>query len=470
MRSLLRSLLSAVVVAAAFACSTTPALELSVTPKSIAGDGVSPVTVTVKLTKGGAPSEGTVHLTTSGGSFKESGGGGDPTVVDVTVSDGTGTAIILPPRKGRGTLDVKATASLEGAALTQSKSVALTPAGGLANTISFSCARQNIGALVSGRSEAIHVQCTAVAKNVNNQVIPNASIETMAEAGRLQWVTNPDDGVQNLIYTVDVGASPPKDVEPLDASGKPTSTCAPACQTDPNAAGCVEPCWVGGGVTHNPRDGVATLMVAVPGVKAFDDKGEPFVDADDDGARGPSEAYIDVNGNGKYDVADGTQHERMVWAALRIVWSGEADTSPTSHGSKITKVGGTGTTATMQLRLNDSNFNSLAADGTAGADAVQVSSSACNNGGSITVAPAALKLNQITPGIKFDPITGDISGPGFPSTYRNGSDYSFTATVDAAGNTCDLEATLSRTYDPGAPGFPSTGELSSESIAGSIAF
>src|SRR3954467_1922511 len=106
MRLPLRSLLSAVFAAAAFACSTTPALELSVTPNTIAGDGVSPVTVTVKLTKGGAPADGSVHLTTSAGSFKDAGfGSGDPTALELTVSDGAGTAIILPPRRGSGTMD-----------------------------------------------------------------------------------------------------------------------------------------------------------------------------------------------------------------------------------------------------------------------------------------------------------------------------------------------------------------------------
>ena len=48
---------------ASAACSTTPALTLTATPDSIGGDGQSPITVTAKVTSGGAPAADgtTVH-------------------------------------------------------------------------------------------------------------------------------------------------------------------------------------------------------------------------------------------------------------------------------------------------------------------------------------------------------------------------------------------------------------------------
>src|SRR5438270_13738663 len=98
-------LLAAVLCAA---CSTTPGLELVVTPANIPGDGTSPVTVQVKLTRSGSPADGVVHVTTSAGRFKDP-SGGDPTVIEANPSDGVATVYIIPPRKGRGTIDIVAT-------------------------------------------------------------------------------------------------------------------------------------------------------------------------------------------------------------------------------------------------------------------------------------------------------------------------------------------------------------------------
>jgi hypothetical protein len=455
--------------------STTPGLELTVTPGQIAGDGASPVTVRAKLTKGGAPADGTVHITVSAGTIKETAGVGDPQAYDATTSDGVVEATIIPPRKGRGTIDVKVTSSLEGTALSQASSVNLVPAGGLASSLDFTCAKQNIGAFVSGRTDPIHVLCTAVAKDASGKAITNASIETMAEAGHLDWVTDDQDGTQRLIYTVNPGDPPPRDVDPFDATGKPASSCPAACQNDPNASGCVEPCWIEGGVTHNPRDGLATLVVAVPGVKAFDDRGEPFVDTDDDGARSVGEAYIDYNGNGKYDPPSGALTERMIWRAVRIVWSGDVDTSATTHGSRLVTTTIAGTSGSVTLRINDKNFNTVAAAGVAGADTIQLTSNSCTDGHTLTI-PDSLKLEQVKPGIKLlldqgqpDQMAG-IDGPGFSSTYRQGSDYSFNATVDATPTQCDLKGTLNRTYDPGAPGFDPAGDLGTEEISGALSF
>ena len=96
------------------ACSGTPQLELIVTPASVPGDGATPVSIQVKLTRSGSPAEGTVHVTTSAGRFQNP-SGGDPTVMDDTT--GNATMYLIPPRKGRGTIDFVATSSLDGMAL-----------------------------------------------------------------------------------------------------------------------------------------------------------------------------------------------------------------------------------------------------------------------------------------------------------------------------------------------------------------
>ena len=87
------------------------------------------------------------------------------------------------------------------------------------------------------------------------------------------------------------------------------------------------------GITHNPRDGIATLVAAVPAVKGFDNQGEPFVDKNDNGTRDADEPFIDYNGNGKWDGPTGQLQDHMVWKVFRMIWSGEAQFSQTGTGT-----------------------------------------------------------------------------------------------------------------------------------------
>src|SRR5258708_188153 len=45
------------------ACSTTPAITVVATPATVAGDGLSVITVTAKPTEGGSPIDAVVHFT-----------------------------------------------------------------------------------------------------------------------------------------------------------------------------------------------------------------------------------------------------------------------------------------------------------------------------------------------------------------------------------------------------------------------
>ncbi len=164
-----------------------------------------------------------------------------------------------------------------------------------------------------------------------NHPIANASVQTLAEAGTLSWARD-NAAVQEFVYTVRPDDPPPKDVSPFDGNGKELEVCPAACNAGPFSAGCNtgEPCYTdSSGVTHNPRDGIATLIAAVPGVKGFDNQGEPFVDVNDNGVRDPGEPFIDHNGNGKYDGPDGSLKDHMVWKSFRMIWSGQASVSAT---------------------------------------------------------------------------------------------------------------------------------------------
>jgi hypothetical protein len=461
------------------ACSTTPGLVLSATPNTIGGDGESPVTIKASVTRGGAPVDSaTVHVTATSGVLDGS-EPGTPGLADVATSAGDAIVKLTVPRVGRGIITINASVSLDGVSVSQTSTVTLTPAGGKADALLFTCDQQNVGGLVTGRTDAVHVHCNATA-SVGGKPIKNASIEAYAEAGSLEWLKD-DSGAQQLIYTIAAGARPPLDVDPFDGTGKPRAVCPSACVTDPTTCD-GEPCWVDNGTTRNPRDGVATLMVAVPAVAGFFDGntayGEPFVDADDDGLRGSSESFIDVNGNGKYDDANGAsagqkQDVRMLWKSVRIIWSGSADMSATAHGSKITgKASGTSLTSGL-LRVHDRNYNKLAAVGAAGTDVVDLGGD-CTQSATFTASPARLKMIQeAKTGILFGPDEAHpLSGPGFPTTYRQGTEYPVSGSVDDASMKpiCTVTASVNRSYDPGAPGFSPTGTSDAEEIIGSISF
>jgi hypothetical protein len=104
--------------------------------------------------------------------------------------------------------------------------------------------------------------------------------------------------------------------------------------------------------THNPRDGLVTVIVSAIGEEgfvdgsnggaadgqynageAFVDQGEPFVDANDNGIRDANEPYTDVNTNGIYDGPNGAwDSNTVVWAETRVLYSGYATLVSTTPG------------------------------------------------------------------------------------------------------------------------------------------
>lgn len=94
--------------------------------------------------------------------------------------------------------------------------------------------------------------------------------------------------------------------------------------------------------THNPRDGVVTVLAIADGEEGFfdlngngvydlgepfTDQGEPFVDQDDDGVWTPGEWFLDVNGNGAYDPPNGVwDASAKIWTQTAVVYTGPATT------------------------------------------------------------------------------------------------------------------------------------------------
>jgi hypothetical protein len=90
--------------------------------------------------------------------------------------------------------------------------------------------------------------------------------------------------------------------------------------------------------THNPRDGLSSIMVFVTGEEGFVDlngngtydPGEPFidsseplVDSNDNNVWDEGEDFIDVNQNGKWDGPNGVwDANAVIWAETRVVYTG----------------------------------------------------------------------------------------------------------------------------------------------------
>jgi hypothetical protein len=468
------------------ACSTTPAITVVATPATIAGDGLSIITVTAKPTEGGSPVDAVVHFTllVQGGVPDQptyaawDGATGTPTKIDVTASQGVATATVKAPRQGFGTILFTVSFSSQGKEPIATATITLSPSGGPAASLTFICQHQNVGGLVHGRLTDIHVLCRATALDTANHPIPNASVQTLSEAGTLTWHDD-NAGVQEFVYSIRPDDIPPKDVNPFDSNAKEQDICPSTCTSAPFGSSCLgEPCWTDPtGLTHNPRDGIATLIAAVPAQKGFDDQGEPFVDMNDNGVRDPGEPFIDYNGNGKYDPPSGVNQDHMVWKTYRIIWSGEGavtatGASGTPHDVFMTLTKTDATHASAELRLFDRNFNQLAADGPSNTDGIAWSAT-CSNGGNVAFGAGDQIMEQHDPGVLFAADTGKISTPGQRSTWTRQTDYfnSMVYTPGTAPDTCSISAAPHREYDPGAIDIPSAGGSNPDAVVvGSIVF
>ena len=455
---------------ASVACSTTPAITLVATPNPVPGDGLTTITVTATATEGGTPSSGaTVHFKTSLGSFI--GATGDGTTIDQTADDqGHAVVTMLAPRQGFGTINLTASFSAQGKEPSKTFAVTLQPSGGLAASIVFTCTTHNIGALVFNRQSDVHMLCRATARDVNGRIIPHASVQTLAEAGTLQWLDD-SNGVQEFVYTVRPDDAPPKDVRPCDSSSKSgcieQDVCPTSCNGNPFGAACEgEPCWTdNGGVTHNPRDGVATLIAAVPAQPQFD-LTEPFVDENDDGVWNPGEPFIDYNGNGRYDGTTASSAPGMVWKPFRVIWSGAASLPPSGGGTlHYSYMAQEDPLHRDQITAHffDQNLNNIAADSAAGSDGVSWVAACSGGSGDGTFPVGDTALTQVNPGIQFIEESPDvsptqvgwISAPGNRGTYTQVSITNGIAssTGDLASQNCSVTATPHRCNDPGAPGY-----------------
>jgi hypothetical protein len=145
--------------------------------------------------------------------------------------------------------------------------------------------------------------------------------------------------------------------------------------------------------THNPRDGLVTVISIATGEEGFVDlngngvydpgepyidMGEPYIDANDNGTWDPGEFFVDLNSNGTYDGPNGKwDSDTTIWAETRLLFTGDLEgvndgfttaqfytgVLPTLTAalpfSVESSVPGPATSQTYSVIFGDGNFNPL---------------------------------------------------------------------------------------------------------------
>ena len=196
--------------------------------------------------------------------------------------------------------------------------IAIVGAKPNARFMTFSCERFNVGGFTV---DFVETECTiSLADRFSNKIGFATNVIFRTEAGSIDASAMTSEAASNMgmvTVTQRTGDPRPKDVPPL--AGEP---------------------FVG---SHNPRDGMVTVIVATTGEEEFDDvngngsyddgepfaqweKGEPFIDKDDDGIRDPDEQFIDANDNLQYDGPNGVwDSDTLIWDVAYILWTGDAE-------------------------------------------------------------------------------------------------------------------------------------------------
>jgi hypothetical protein len=235
-----------------------------------------------------------------------------------------------------GTLVTTATATVGGVTRTITlPTVAVVGAKANAANLSVVCSPRNVPALAETDCAISLVDapitCEALLKDRYDNVLGTSTqVIFMSEGASVGKVTStpaydptkpvPDLGIAAQIFNT-LGAGLPFDVDPIG--------------TEPSIAHGFDGCGVR---THNPRDGLLTIVAIADGEEAFFDsngngvydagepfidQGEPFVDQDDDGKWDPGEWFLDVNGNGTYDGPNGVwDGATKIWTQTVVVYTG----------------------------------------------------------------------------------------------------------------------------------------------------
>jgi hypothetical protein len=241
-----------------------------------------------------------------------------------------------------------------------------------AEHLSFSCSTYNI-AVLANQDTSIEIPCNATATDAHDRQIDGANVQFLAEAGTMQY--DPQNPNQVAYFPTDPGAihASPVDVDPSDLDNyAPQAMGGPCVGIASQSAPSAEPYWIdANNLTHNPRDGLVSIVAYVPAdpaAVAAEGLGEPFVDANDNGiydatANFPEvpEDFVDLNDNGVYDAVQSADHTTVLWKQIKILWTGTLQNNPpVATVSPPTADLQYQQTTTFVLSLLDQNMNVLA--------------------------------------------------------------------------------------------------------------
>ncbi len=229
----------------------------------------------------------------------------------------------------------------------------VAPSGAKASGANFAitCSPRNIPALAEHNCGISLVDapftCVAILKDRFNDVLADATpvmfVSETAAVGQI--VTTPaydptagGDSQMGLGIAVQgfntLGSGLPFDVDADTTAGEPSVV--------HGLDGC-------GVRTHNPRDGIVTIIAIADGEEAFwdvngdgsyevgepfVDLGEPFVDQNDNGKYDVGEWFLDVDGNKAWTPPNGVWNaSTKIWTQTVVVYTGEAATL--DSGAKV---------------------------------------------------------------------------------------------------------------------------------------
>jgi len=340
-----------------------PDLSLEADRTTIAAGGHEYAVITATVYKKGAPAAGVeVEFDTEFGSFSSSEDVASQYVA--TDADGVATINLYSPMT-QGQTEVTATYSDEESGLDAIDRLTITfgppqagnlPVDGLFH---LECMFLNVGAFRTPKPD-IEVPCTLSAQTTQGDILQVDSLNVffLAEAGTLTTVAGETD--YNVIYSVMGGHPEPEDVDPV--SGEPSRT------------GTL-------GEEHNPRDGVVALLAITAGTESwtdingngmwdsdpmepFEDIGEPFLDANDNGDFDIGEEYWDSNNDGEWTGPNGQfDSDTYIGAQAKVIWTGplaEAADAARLETNPTNTVIGDGGQMTIDIWLLDERMNPIA--------------------------------------------------------------------------------------------------------------